>query len=125
MNEINFMDLYLSFFKKIIIIYYKKFKYQPSHFFNIIENNINNFYLNSSQNIDEKIRENNLFILNKLIENNLLDKKLENLVNSIILVQNNYLVDIYHWFKNKDINESNKNKILIKLENIDLRTQIY
>ena len=124
LNEIQFIDIYILFYEIISNIYEKKFNYNSEYFINIIEEKINNDYLNISLNqewlnkyTNENYRKNNLEIIKKLIKNKLLNNKMEILVNSIILNQNKYLSDIYYWFINLNISDNNKLKIKSILKN--------
>ena len=96
-NEIQFVDTYIQFLNDIINIYKIKFNYTPKYFIDIIEFNIYNFYMKKDYNNDflwleelnnEIFRKNNLIIVKKLIEYNILNKKIKKLISSIIINQN-------------------------------------
>lgn len=121
-NEIQFIDTYILFLNDIINIYKIKFNYTPKYFIDIIESNIYNFYMKKDYNDyflwlkelnNEIFRKNNLIIIKKLIEYNILNKKIKKLISSIIINQNIYKIDVYYWFLNINLSASEKNKIKI------------
>lgn len=120
-NEIQFVEYYLNFFEILIICYKNKMDYYPEYFFNLIEEKINNYYLNKIDKTNDKeiIRKNTLILIKKLIDRNILDSNLLILLNSLILNQNRYIPDIFYWFENKSLSSSEKNKIKNK-ENLNL-----
>jgi hypothetical protein len=127
-NEIQFIDIYLNLFMKIIIIYYKKFKYEPIQFINIIENNITNNYLSNdnSSKKNENNRINNIILIKYLINMKILNGNLKNLISSILLNQDNYIPDIYHWFLNTTISNTELSKIknMINLDKLNFRNKV-
>lgn len=108
-KEPQFINNYLSFFILISSVMKKKFDMTPKYFIELIENDINNIFFNNKD-VDEYYRKNLLILIDNLINKNILQFNLETLMNSIILNSNNN-IDIYNWFVNKNIKESDKNKI--------------
>jgi hypothetical protein len=125
-NEIQFVEYYLNFFEMVIICYKNKMNYQPGYFFDLIEYKINNYYLNNEDKTNDKeiIRKNTLILIKKLINRNILDSNLLILLNSLILNQSRYIIDIFYWFENKKLSLSEKNKIKNK-ENLSFREKVF
>ena len=119
--------------KIINYVYYKNFNLEPEYFFQIIQNKIENDYLGGEIKYDflnkiktENYRVSNLILINSLIDNNIVDKKLGKLVNSILINQNYHIPDIFYWFENKTLSTSEKQKITFKIEknNLSIRDKI-
>ena len=126
--EIEFINFYIKFFSIISNIYEKKFNYNIKYFFDIIENKILNDYLGIQKdnliiNISpENYRINNLKIIKFLLKNNIIDNSFNSLIDSIILNQENYLVDINFWYSDRKLTKNIKNKInLILNKDISFR----
>ena len=126
--EIEFINFYIKFFSIISNIYQKKFNYNIKYFFDIIENKILNDYLGIQKdnliiNISpENYRINNLKIIKFLLKNNIIDNSFNSLIDSIILNQENYLVDINFWYSDRKLTKNIKNKInLILNKDISFR----
>jgi hypothetical protein len=128
-NEFKFVKRYLDFYKVIITIYSKVYNYTISHLFDIIENKFKLDYLSIPLdndfifliNIDgEELRLNNLYLINELINNNLITNNINEYIDNIILTQNKYYSDIYYWFKNKKLSENQENKIKELINNNSL-----
>ena len=116
-NEIQFVDYYVNFLVIIIKCYNKKLNLNANKFFDIIESNTKLFYLNNVNcQINESIRLNNLILIKKLLEMNILESNLLILMNSLIINQNRFISDIYNWFDKKDLSVSEKDKLENKLE---------
>jgi hypothetical protein len=144
-NEINFVKIYLDFFKLITYIYNKVQNYNLEYFFNIIElkfhldyNSLDtNAQINDSTGIYlfnnkyefiiglniENNRINNLSLIKNLINNKLLSDKLLLYCDEIILNQQKYLSDIYYWYSLKN-NYILSNNEIIKIENLLLKNDI-
>ena len=132
LNEFKFIKRYLDFYKIIITIYNKVYNYDNTYLFNIIENkfkfdyleqNIDNDYLSILDINSEDLRLNNLYLIDELVNNNLLSSDIFNYINDIILNQTKYYSDIYYWFKNKNYTEDQQNKILLIINNNILSTR--
>ena len=116
-NEIQFVDYYINFLEIIIKCYNKKLDLKANRFFDIIEINIKSYYLNNDFcKVNEIQRINNLILIKKLIEKNILDSNLLILMNSLIINQNKFIYDIFNWFDSKELSISEKEKLENKLE---------
>jgi hypothetical protein len=104
-SEINFVKNYLEFLKIIAIIYNSVQKYDLSLFYSLVESNFNLNYKNNESNTTEESRLNNLILIYKLVELEFLSTDIINIVDTVLLNQTIYLIDIYHWFnlKNKKL----------------------
>lgn len=135
--EINFIKIYLYFLKIISILYNKVQNYNLSFFISIIESKFkldyNNIELNEQFQFikelnEEQKRVNNLIIIKHMIDSQLLSKELINDCTDIILAQNNYLPDVYHWFNclNRKVTvlEKEKIKVLLDSDNISQREYV-
>ena len=134
-NENKFIDIYLHFLKIIDYLYSNVQKYTLEYFFSIIEAkfkfdyNIDNIeltdkyiFINTLEN-DENIRSNNLLIIRKLYKNNFIEKELIEYCDTVILNNDIYIIDIYHWFNNEKLNNNNITEIqkILKTKKIILR----
>ena len=132
--EINFIKIYLYFLKIISILYNKVQNYNLSFFISIIESKFkldyNNIELNEQFQFikelnEEQKRVNNLIIIKHMVDSQMLSKELVNDCTDIILAQNNYLPDVYHWFnclnRKVTILEKEKIKVLLDSDNISQR----
>ena len=116
-NEIQFVDYYVNFLVIIIKCYNKKLNLNANKFFDIIESNKKLFYLNNVNcQVNESIRLNNLILIKKLLEMNIMESNLLILMNSLIINQNRFISDIYNWFDKKDLSVSEKDKLENKLK---------
>ena len=116
-NEIQFVDYYVNFLVIIIKCYNKKLDLNANKFFDIIESNTKLFYLNNVNcQVNESIRLNNLILIKKLLEMNIMESNLLILMNSLIINQNRFISDIYNWFDKKDLSVSEKDKLENKLK---------
>lgn len=138
-SEINFIDIYLIFFRNIIYLYNKILNYSFEEFINIIEikfkidyllldiNPTNKFFFLIKIN-DEQKRINNLILIKKLVELNFLSENIFVNCSNIILNQNKYIIDIYKWFEitNIKLNDNYLLKIseILKYNNILIRDKI-
>jgi hypothetical protein len=128
-SEINFVKIYIKFLKIIGYLYNKVQGYQLSYFYSIIESKFKSDYNQQCiipsdlsdfiKNIitDQTHRINNLIIINNLIDNNMLSKSINDYCDNIIMNQEIYISDIYHWFnlKNRQLTENEINNITIIL----------
>ena len=84
-NEIKFIDQYLVFIKIIFFIYKDKYNFEPNYFFELIENKIYFDYFDKNYDLKfifikdlccENYRLNNLSLIRKLVNNNIIDSNL-------------------------------------------------
>jgi hypothetical protein len=137
LSEINFVNIYLEFLKKIGYIYNKVQQYDLSFFFSIVEIKFKIDYTNWDKTCNkyifikdlngETLRINNLILIKKLVENNLISDKIFEECDKIILEQNVFLPDIYHWFnsKNRILTELESNQIKHHIKNIGTTQREY
>lgn len=126
LKDISFIDNTINFVIDIFKIVNYLHDYKPNHFFNIINNYIEEIYLKSMSNefdffeklYDENNRNSFIILLNKLIKINIIKKEFD--FSNILLNQNEKIVDIYNWFILNEINEDNKSKINNKLNKLFL-----
>jgi hypothetical protein len=136
-SEINFIKIYIEFFKKIIYIYEKVQNYNITYFINIIETkfkmdycnyNINDEYNYLSNLQEEDKRINNLILITNLVNNNLLSSDILEECFKLLLSQNKYIIDIYKWIEINNIKVNNELAILINKilnsDNISVRDKI-
>jgi hypothetical protein len=119
-SEINFVKIYLKFFKVISYLYSKVQSYDLSFFISIVETKFNIDYMQQPINSDkytfliemegETKRMNNMILIKNLVDLNFCSNKLIHLCDKVILNQTTYLPDIYHWFNSKN-KELTKNEI--------------
>ena len=119
-SEINFVKIYLKFFKVISYLYSKVQSYDLSFFISIVETKFNIDYMQQPINSDkytfliemegETKRMNNMILIKNLVDLNFCSEKLIHLCDKVILNQTTYLPDIYHWFNSKN-KELTKNEI--------------
>lgn len=119
-SEINFVKIYLKFFKVIGYLYNKVQSYNLSFFISIVETKFNIDYMQQPINSDkytflielegETKRMNNMILIKNLVDLNFCSDKLIHLCDKVILNQTTYLPDIYHWFNSKN-KELTKNEI--------------
>ena len=119
-SEINFVKIYLKFFKVIGYLYNKVQSYDLSFFISIVETKFNIDYMQQPINSDkytflielegETKRMNNMILIKNLVDLNFCSDKLIHLCDKVILNQTTYLPDIYHWFNSKN-KELTKNEI--------------
>ena len=107
-SEINFIKIYLQFFKTIAYIYNKVMNYDISYFISIVETKFNIDYMDSKNvedkysflcdNMDENKRINNLNILKSMIENKFFTDNIMEVCDNIILNQTKWweLLYLYH-----------------------------
>lgn len=127
-SEINFVKIYIKFLKIIGYLYNKVQGYNLSYFYSIVESKFKSDY---NQQIiissikpfiqtlnDSTQRINNLIIINNLIDNNMLSKYIYDYCDNIIINQEIYISDIYHWFnlKNRQLTNNEINNITIILK---------
>lgn len=131
MSEINFVKIYLKFFKIIGYLYNKVQSYDLSFFISIVETKFNIDYMQIPLNSDkynfliemegETKRMNNMILIKNLVELNFMSDKLIQVCDKVILNQTTYLPDIYHWFnsKNKELTKSEVDVIKSILNSIN------
>jgi len=133
-SEINFIKIYLDFFKIIITLYNKIQNYSIKEFINFIEIkfkidycdlNILDDYIFLNNMNDENKRINNLILINKLIEYKFISDKCLLYCTNKLLNQNKYIIDIYKWFEITKIKLTNNylENILIILNNNNICTR--
>ena len=127
-SEINFVKIYIKFLKIIGYLYNKVQGYNLSYFYSVVESKFKSDYTQeiSISSIkpfiqtlnDSTHRINNLIIINNLIDNNMLSKYIYDYCDNIIINQEIYISDIYHWFnlKNRQLTENEINNITIILK---------
>jgi hypothetical protein len=129
MSDINFVKIYLEFFKVISKVYNDGYNLSPKFFYDLIENKFNFDYKNKKLTDDfsfledfneENKRINHLIITKNLINIHLLKPELKNEIDTLILNQTKYYVDIYYWFQNEKISQEYKDIITKKVLNNSL-----
>jgi hypothetical protein len=121
-SEINFIKIYLQFFKTITYIYNKVMNFDISYFISIVETKFKMDYTNYinedkysflCDNIDENKRINNLNLLKSMIENKFFTDNIMEVCDNIILNQTKYYPDIYFWLnsKNRELTKDEVTKI--------------
>jgi len=132
LSEINFVKIYLTFLLNIACTYNKLLNYDISYFVELVENKFMSDYFNINNNDylddnNEDNRINNLKLIRELIAMDFFDNNIEQYVNNKILTQNNYLSDIYYWFKDVQLESETvliiKN-LLNKQNDIEIRDKI-
>ncbi len=129
MSEINFIKIYLQFLRIIGYLYNHVQQYDLSFFYSIIESKFKLDYTDFDINPESKfdfIREldgepkriNNLILIKNLIEYKFVSEKLYSECDEIIINQDIFLPDIYHWFnsKNRELSGEEKDKIKLHLK---------
>ena len=117
LSEINFVKIYLTFLLNIACTYNKLLNYDISYFVELVENKFMSDYFNINNNDylddnNEDNRINNLKLIREMIAMDFFDNNIEQYVNNKILTQNNYLSDIYYWFK--DVQLESETVLIIK-----------
>jgi len=138
-SEINFIKIYLEFFKIIVFIYSKIQSYNIKFFISSIETKFKIDYTDfdlTPENKFEYIKDlngeskriNNLILIKNLIDYKFLSLNIYNYCDKTIINQNIFLTDIYYWFnmRNKEltVNEKDKIKTYLKDKNIGSRENI-
>ena len=133
-TEINFLKLYLDFFKNIIGTYKYIYSYNISYFYNLLEckfnfdyNDLEDITMDFLKDYDtEDFRLNNLTIIKELIQIQFFNSSFEEYINNKILNQTKYYSDIYYWFKNSKLSNEQVKTIsnIINNVNIDIRDKI-
>lgn len=123
-SEINFIKIYLNFFKNIAFIYNKVQNYNISYFISIIETKFKYDYMEIDIKDDKYIflkeivgeikRINNLIFIKELVELNILKNDIINMCTNNILNQKLYISDIYYWFININLKLTNNEILKIK-----------
>ena len=145
-NESDFIDIQIEFYKKMIkdidlLEYYylfminifsivkSKYNFQPDFFINILKDKILDDYT-SNHSIKEEnsfiqdytkeiLRVNNLEIIKFLISKKFFNNELSDVVSNYLLNQNQnkHIPDIYYWFNNLSISNSERKNIQKKSSN--------
>jgi hypothetical protein len=133
-TEINFLKLYLDFFKNIIGTYKYIYSYNISYFYDLLEckfnfdyNDLEDITMDFLKDYDtEDFRLNNLTIIKELIQIQFFNSSFEEYINNKILNQTKYYSDIYYWFKNSKLSNEQVETIsnIINNINIDIRDKI-
>jgi hypothetical protein len=125
--DINFVKIYMEFFKIVSNVYLSVFNFNPEFFYSIIEmkfmsdyndislENDNFAFLNDFN--DENKRINNLNIIKTMLNCNMFLQEGRKEIENNLLEQNNYYVDIYYWFQNENLTNEQKEKIKNKTLN--------
>lgn len=124
LSEINFIKIYFQFLKILGYVYKQVQNYDLSFFFSIIELKFKLDYIDLDSDVSSKFdfikeldgetkRINNLILIKNLVESKLISDKIIEECDKIILKQNLFLPDIYHWFnsKNRDLTQQEKEQI--------------
>jgi hypothetical protein len=124
-TDINFIKIYLEFFKVVSKIYDSVFNFKPDFFYKLIEYKFNFDYKNKNYDDnftflqdynEENKRINHLIIIKTLINLNMLTN-IKNDINMLMLEQDNHYADIYYWFQNETVSEDYKKIIQNKILN--------
>jgi hypothetical protein len=129
-SEINFVKIYLEFFKIIASLYNDVFNFNSMFFYSIVETKFQHDYYNMiltpeyeflSDYDEESKRINNHIIIKNMVINNMFKPELIDIINNSILEQSVHYADIYYWFQNTNITpeleQKIKNKIDISIKN--------
>ena len=130
-SDINFVKIYLEFFKIISKVYKQVFNFNSEYFYNIIERKFASDYKNIELNElsfledfnEENKRINHLLIIKTMIDINMFDVSLKEEINKNILEQNNYFTDIYYWFQKETLSKETKQIINNKIINNPLASR--
>ncbi len=134
LNEFKFVKRYLEFYKIITLIYNKVYNYDTLTLINIIENKFKLDYLADTI-VDTKYlfiidisgedyRLNNLYLIRELVNNNIISSNIYEYIDNIIINQNKYYSDIYYWFINNCLTESQLLQIHSIINNYDNITNL-
>jgi hypothetical protein len=138
-SEISFIKIYLQFLKIIGFLYNKVQGYDLSYFYSMVEAKFrldySDYDIEASSKLDfinehdgETKRINNLILIKNLVENKMLNSNIYDFCDKIILNQNIFLPDIYHWYssKNRELKneEFEKIKLLLKKDGINSREHV-
>jgi len=127
--DINFVKIYMEFFKIVSNVYLSVFNFNPEYFYTIIEmkfmSDYNDISLENSKFDftflndfnDENKRINNLNIIKTMLHCNMFLQEGKKEIENKLLEQNNYYVDIYYWFQNENLTNEQKEKIKNKTLN--------
>ena len=132
LSEINFFKFYIKFFSIISSVYEQVNNYNIEYFYNLIENKFNYDYydiINEDseyfKDMNSEKRINNLYLIKELIKINYFKLSFYDFINNKIVSQTKYISDIYHWFKNTDLNLDQIKDIKMILNNdIQLRDKV-
>lgn len=124
LSEINFTKIYLQFLRILGYVYKQVQKYDLSFFFSIVESKFRLDYTDWDIEAESKFdfirdldgetkRINNLILIKNLVESKLISDKIIGECDKLILEQNVFLPDIYHWFnsKSRDLTENEKEQV--------------
>lgn len=130
--DINFINVYLEFFKILANVYKEVYNYDCEFFYTIVETkflldyeNKDNFilpenltFLNDYE--EESKRINNLTIIRRMLKNFMFSSEIQKVIDQTIINQNNYFADIYYWFQNETLSTELKQQIKNKIINNSL-----
>jgi len=119
-NDIKFVNDYIIFLFKLIMIYNSVLNYNEEYIISLIESQFKYIYcdiktdFNIILDLDEIFRINTQIIIKKLVDYNILSTDVLEECKTIILNQNKYLTDIYNWIKLIDKKISTEDTLIIK-----------
>lgn len=122
--EINFIKIYLLFFKHIAYIYQNIQKYNIMYFISLVETKFKLDYTDYNIDIEnefsflkeiegETYRNNNLTIIYNMCNMNLLSDKLLTECDNVVIGQSKYLPDIYYWINIRNLPITDNIKLMI------------
>lgn len=138
-SEINFIKVYLQFLKMLGYLYQKVQNHNLAFFYSIVESKFKLDYTDHSIGADSKFsfvneqdgeikRINNLILIKNLVENKMLNTQIYDYCDKVILNQDIFLPDIYHWFgsKNRELStgETDRIETLLKKKSIGSRETV-
>jgi hypothetical protein len=132
LSEIGFFKFYIKFFFILTSIYEKVHNYNIEYFYNLIESKFTYDYFDNInteteyfKDMNDDKRINNLILLRELIKVNYFNESFTEYINDKILNQKKYLSDIYYWFKDNILTNTDiKNIKLILNDEIQLRDKV-
>ena len=131
-SEINFVKIYLDFFKIITSLYRDTNKYNINFFYKIVETKFLHDYYNVeltedfaflSEFDEESRRINNHTIIKSMVNNKFFKPEILDKLDTMMLEQSCHIADIYYWFQNNIITENIKQSIISKINNTVLPTR--
>ena len=131
-SEINFVKIYLDFFKIITSLYRDTNKYNINFFYKIVETKFLHDYYNVELTEDftflsvfdeESRRINNHTIIKSMVNNKFFKPEILDKLDTMMLEQSCHIADIYYWFQNNIITENIKQSIISKINNTVLPTR--
>jgi hypothetical protein len=131
-SEINFVKIYLDFFKIIISLYHDTHKYNINYFYKIVETKFIHDYYNVelapefaflSDFDEESKRINNHTIIRNMVNCKFFKPDILNKIDNTMVEQTYHIADIYYWFYNNVITENIKQSIIHLINNTVLPTR--